>query len=205
MAEAGVRKLGSSATVYGDPDVVPVWEDYLLRPENPYSQSKAMAEQILKYFSCSGSAWKIATLRYFNPVGAHESGRIGEDPRGIFDNFMPFVTQMAVGRRESLNVYSGDYSIPGGEDMLTANLGTGCGYNVLEMVEAIRQASGKDAPYWMSRESRWDVACYYADPCLAELELNGHSERDLDRRCRDACRCQRMNPDGNAYGCACDT
>lgn len=226
MADAGVRKLvfSSSATVYGDPDVVPVREDHPLRPANPYGQSKAMVEQILKDLSCSDPAWKIAALRYFNPVGAHESGRIGEDPSGVPNNLMPFIAQVAVGRREMLNVYGGDYSTRDGtgvrdyihvvdlarghlaaleklatyEGMLTVNLGTGRGYSVLEMVEAFRRVSGKDVPYRISPRRSGDVACYYADPRLAELQLNWHAERDLDQMCRDAWRWQRMNPDGYA-------
>ena len=226
MAEAGVRKLvfSSSATVYGDPDAVPVREDHPLRPTNPYGHSKAMIETILQDLFRSDPAWKIALLRYFNPVGAHESGLIGEDPGGVPNNLLPFIAQVAVGRREALNVYGNDYPTPDGtgvrdyihvvdlacghlaaleklattSEVLSANLGTGRGYSVLEMVEAFRRASGRDIPYRIVARRPGDVAACYADPTLAERLLGWRAERGLERICRDAWRWQSMNPDGYA-------
>lgn len=226
MAEAGVRRLvfSSSATVYGDPDAVPVREDHPLRPTNPYGQSKAMSETILKDLYRSDRAWEIALLRYFNPVGAHESGLIGEDPNGVPSNLMPFIAQVAVGRREALNVFGNDYPTPDGtgvrdyihvvdlarghlaaleklgaaEEVLTVNLGTGQGYSVLEMVEAFRRASGKDIPCRLVPRRPGDIACCYADPELAEHLLGWHAEYGLDRMCQDAWRWQKMNPTGYA-------
>ena len=226
MAEAGVRKLvfSSSATVYGDPDAVPVREDHPLRPTNPYGHSKAMIETILQDLFRSDPAWKIALLRYFNPVGAHESGLIGEDPGGVPNNLLPFIAQVAVGRREALNVYGNDYPTPDGtgvrdyihvvdlarghlaaleklttsSDVLTVNLGTGRGYSVLEMVEAFRKASGKEIPYRIVSRRPGDVAACYADPALAARLLGWRAERGLERICRDAWRWQSMNPDGYA-------
>lgn len=226
MAEAGVRKLvfSSSATVYGDPDAVPVREDHPLRPTNPYGHSKAMIETILQDFFRSDPAWKIALLRYFNPVGAHESGLIGEDPGGVPNNLLPFIAQVAVGRREALNVYGNDYPTPDGtgvrdyihvvdlarghlaaleklattSEVLSVNLGTGRGYSVLEMVEAFRRASGRDIPYRIVARRPGDVAACYADPALAARLLGWRAERGLERICRDAWRWQSMNPDGYA-------
>ena len=226
MAEAGVRKLvfSSSATVYGDPDAVPVREDHPLRPTNPYGHSKAMIETILQDLFRSDPAWKIALLRYFNPVGAHESGLIGEDPGGVPNNLLPFIAQVAVGRREALNVYGNDYPTPDGtgvrdyihvvdlarghlaaleklattSEVLSVNLGTGRGYSVLEMVEAFRRASGRDIPYRIVARRPGDVAACYADPTLAARLLGWRAERGLERICRDAWRWQSMNPDGYA-------
>ncbi|PWB39709.1 MAG: UDP-glucose 4-epimerase GalE [Rhodocyclales bacterium] len=224
MAEAGVRRLvfSSSATVYGDPDAVPVGEDHPLRPANPYGRSKAMVESILQDLFRSDPAWKIALLRYFNPVGAHESGLIGEDPGGVPNNLMPFIAQVAVGRREALNVYGNDYPTPDGtgvrdyihvvdlarghlaalekleaaSGVLTVNLGTGRGYSVLEVVEVFRQASGRDIPYRIVARRPGDVAACYADPGLAARLFGWRAERGLEEMCRDAWRWQSMNPDG---------
>ena len=226
MAGAGVRKLvfSSSATVYGDPDAVPVGEDHPLRPTNPYGHSKAMIETILQDLFRSDPAWKIALLRYFNPVGAHESGLIGEDPGGVPNNLLPFIAQVAVGRREALNVYGNDYPTADGtgvrdyihvvdlacghlaaleklattSEVLSANLGTGRGYSVLEMVEAFRRASGRDIPYRIVARRPGDVAACYADPALAARLLGWRAERGLEQICRDAWRWQSMNPDGYA-------
>ncbi|MCL4680683.1 MAG: UDP-glucose 4-epimerase GalE [Rhodocyclaceae bacterium] len=226
MSEAGVRRLvfSSSATVYGDPDAVPVREDHPLRPTNPYGHSKAMIETILQDLSRSDPAWKIALLRYFNPVGAHESGLIGEDPGGVPNNLLPFIAQVAVGRREALNVYGNDYPTPDGtgvrdyihvvdlarghlaaleklatsSEVLSVNLGTGRGYSVLEMVEAFRRASGRDIPYRIVARRPGDVAACYADPALAARLLGWRAERGLERICRDAWRWQSMNPNGYA-------
>jgi UDP-glucose 4-epimerase len=226
MAEAGVHKIvfSSSATVYGDPDAVPVREDHPLRPKNPYGGSKAMVESILQDLVRSDPAWKVALLRYFNPVGAHESGLIGEDPGGVPNNLMPFIAQVAVGRREALNVYGNDYPTPDGtgvrdyihvvdlarghlaaleklsaaDGVLTVNLGTGRGYSVLEVVEAFRQASGRDIPYRFVARRAGDVAACYADPELATRVLGWRAERGLEEMCRDAWRWQSMNPNGYA-------
>ncbi|MDT3737635.1 MAG: UDP-glucose 4-epimerase GalE [Denitratisoma sp.] len=226
MSEAGVRQLvfSSSATVYGDPDAVPVGEDHPLRPTNPYGRSKVMVESILQDLFRSDSAWKIALLRYFNPVGAHESGLIGEDPGGVPNNLVPFIAQVAVGRREALNVYGNDYPTPDGTGVrdyihvvdlarghlaaleklatshavITANLGTGRGYSVLEVVEAFRQASGRDIPYRFVARRAGDVAACYADPELAARLLGWRAERGLEQMCRDAWRWQSMNPNGYA-------
>lgn len=226
MAEAGVRQLvfSSSATVYGDPDAVPVREDHPLRPTNPYGRSKAMVESILQDLFRSDLAWKFALLRYFNPVGAHESGLIGEDPGDVPNNLMPFIAQVAVGRREALNVYGNDYPTPDGtgvrdyihvvdlarghlaaleklatsHEVITANLGTGRGYSVLEMIDAFRQASGRDIPYRIVVRRAGDVAACYADPESAARLLGWRAERGLEQMCRDAWRWQSMNPDGYA-------
>jgi UDP-glucose 4-epimerase len=226
MAEAGVLRVvfSSSATVYGDPDAVPVRENHPLRPTNPYGRSKAMVESILQDLFRSDSAWKVALLRYFNPVGAHESGLIGEDPDGVPNNLMPYIAQVAVGRREALNVYGSDYPTPDGtgvrdyihvvdlarghlaaleklsaaDGVLTVNLGTGRGYSVLEVVEAFRQASGRDIPYRFVARRAGDVAACYADPELATRVLGWRAERGLEEMCRDAWRWQSMNPNGYA-------
>ena len=224
MADSGVRQLvfSSSATVYGDPDTVPVREDHPLRPTNPYGRSKSMVETILHDLFCSDPAWKIALLRYFNPVGAHESGLIGEDPGGVPNNLMPYIAQVAMGRREVLNVYGNDYPTPDGtgvrdyihvvdlarghlaaldklstsSEVLTVNLGTGRGYSVLEMVEAFRQASGREIPCRIVARRSGDVAACCADPALAARLLGWRAERGLDEMCRDVWRWQSMNPDG---------
>jgi UDP-glucose 4-epimerase len=200
---------------------VPVREDHPLRPMNPYGRSKAMVESILQDLACSDPAWKVALLRYFNPVGAHESGLIGEDPGGVPNNLVPFIAQVAAGRRETLNVYGNDYPTPDGtgvrdyihvvdlarghlaalekltsREVLTVNLGTGRGYSVLEMVEAFRQASGRDIPYRIVARRPGDVAACYADPGLAVRLLGWRAERGLEEMCRDAWRWQSMNPGG---------
>jgi UDP-glucose 4-epimerase len=226
MAEASVLRIvfSSSATVYGDPDAVPVREDHPLRPTNPYGRSKAMVESILQDLFRSDSAWKVALLRYFNPVGAHESGLIGEAPGGVPNNLMPYIAQVAVGRREALNVYGDDYPTPDGtgvrdyihvvdlarghlaaleklsaaDGVLTVNLGTGRGYSVLEVVEAFRQASSRDIPYRFVARRAGDVAACYANPELATRVLGWRAERGLEEMCRDAWRWQSMNPNGYA-------
>lgn len=226
MAAAGVRKLvfSSSATVYGDPESVPLREDHPIRPTNPYGQSKAMVETILRDLFRADPAWKIALLRYFNPVGAHESGLIGEDPAGVPNNLMPFVAQVAIGRREALSVYGNDYPTADGtgvrdyihvvdlarghlaaldrltfaEDVLTVNLGTGRGYSVLEVVAAFRRACGREIPCRLAPRRPGDVAVCYADPGLAESQLGWHAGFDLERMCCDTWRWQRMNPNGYA-------
>ena len=226
MAEAGLRKLvfSSSATVYGNPDYVPVREDHPLRPTNPYGRCKSMVEAILVDIAGSDPAWKIALLRYFNPVGAHESGLIGEDPAGVPNNLMPYIAQVAVGRRDALRVFGNDYPTPDGTgvrdyihvadlarghlaalkkldamtEVLAVNLGTGRGYSVLEMVDAFRKASGRDIPYRMVPRRPGDIAACYADPALAERLLGWRAECGIEEMCRDTWRWQSLNPDGYA-------
>lgn len=224
MAEFGVRVLvfSSSATVYGDPAQLPIREDFPLSATNPYGGSKLMVEQIYGDLAASDSAWQIALLRYFNPVGAHSSGTIGEDPNGLPNNLMPFVSQVAVGRREFLNVWGNDYATIDGtgvrdyihvmdlaEGHVRAlawlqnksgvhvfNLGTGRGYSVLEMVKAFEQASGKAVPYRISPRRPGDVAAVYADASKAERELGWKAVRDIDAMCQDAWHWQKQNPVG---------
>jgi UDP-glucose 4-epimerase len=224
MAQAGVQRLvfSSSATVYGDPDAVPVREDHPLRPTNPYGRSKAMIESILHDLWRADPAWRIALLRYFNPVGAHESGLIGEDPAGVPNNLMPYIAQVAIGRREALNVFGNDYPTPDGTgvrdyihvvdlarghlaaldrleasgEVLVVNLGTGRGYSVLEMVAAFRRASGREIPYRIVERRPGDIATCYADPSLAARLLGWRAERGIDEMCRDTWRWQSLNPHG---------
>jgi UDP-glucose 4-epimerase len=209
--------------VYGDPDQVPIPESAPIRPTNPYGQTKAMAEQILRDVAVSDPSWKITLLRYFNPVGAHESGLIGEDPQGIPNNLMPFVAQVAVGRRECLSVFGDDYPTPDGtgvrdyihvvdlaaghvkalqrpgtSGLLTVNLGTGQGVSVLEMVRAFEAASGRPVPWRVAPRRPGDVATVYADPAAALRELGWRATRGLDDMCRDSWRWQSMNPRGYA-------
>ncbi len=222
---AGARHIvfSSSATVYGDPSTVPITESAPIRPTNPYGQTKAMAEQILRDVAVSNPAWKISLLRYFNPVGAHATGLMGEDPQGIPNNLMPFVAQVAIGRRDSLSVYGNDYPTPdgtgvrdfihvvdlahghvkalqrpGASGLLTVNLGTGRGYSVLEMVRAFEKASGRPVPYRIVDRRPGDVATVYADTALAEKELGWKATRDIDDMCRDSWKWQSENPKGYA-------
>jgi UDP-glucose 4-epimerase len=218
MAKFGVDKLifSSSATVYGDPATVPIREDHALQTTNPYGASKLMIEDILRDQSKAAPAWRIALLRYFNPVGAHESGLIGEDPRGIPSNLLPFIAQVAEGRRERLAVFGNDYPTPDGTGMrdyihvvdlatghvkaleklaagtgvLTYNLGTGAASSVLDMVKAFERASGKPIPYTINPRRPGDVAICYAITDLAEKELGWKAERGVDRMCADAWRWQ---------------
>ena len=224
MQEGGVRQLvfSSSATVYGDPDRVPVREDAPLRATNPYGRTKLVMEQMLGDLCAADASFRVANLRYFNPVGAHPSGLIGEDPSGIPNNLMPFVCQVAVGRRERLQVFGNDYPTPDGtgvrdyihvvdlarahvdaleylqrEDRsVTVNLGTGRGNSVLELVDAFSRASGREIPYDIVPRRPGDVAAVYADPALAADLLGWRAELDLDAMCRDAWRWQSMNPNG---------
>lgn len=224
MAEFGCKQLvfSSSATVYGDPASVPIREDFPLSTTNPYGSSKLMVENILRDLAASDGGWSIALLRYFNPVGAHESGLIGEDPSGIPNNLMPYIAQVAVGMRESLNVFGSDYPTPDGtgvrdyihvvdlatghlkaldalasnQGVLTVNLGTGRGYSVLEVVAAFERASGRKVPYTLADRRPGDVAQCYADPSHAMQVLGWQAEYDLDRMCEDAWRWQSQNPNG---------
>ena len=223
MSAHGVKHVvfSSSATVYGDPETVPIRETARLRPTNPYGQTKLMCEQILHDVYVSDPAWKISLLRYFNPVGAHPSGLIGEDPQGIPNNLMPFIAQVAVGKRDALQVFGNDYPTADGTGVrdyihvvdlavghvkalersgdagvLTVNLGTGRGYSVLEMVRAFERASGRPVPHRIVGRRPGDVAVVYADPSLARDALGWRAEHGIDDMCRDGWRWQSTNPDG---------
>jgi UDP-glucose 4-epimerase len=224
MQRHGVKRFvfSSSATVYGDPQQLPLREDAPLSATNPYGRTKLMGEQILQDLAASDAGWQNAILRYFNPVGAHASGRIGEDPRGTPNNLMPYVAQVAVGRRERLAVYGDDYPTPDGtgvrdyihvEDLaeghvaavqrlfshpgsFLVNLGTGRGYSVLEVVAAYAAASGRPVPYAVVARRPGDVAACYADPALARDLLGWTARHDLDRMCADSWRWQHNNPQG---------
>lgn len=226
MQAARVKTLvfSSSATVYGNPHTVPIREEFPLSATNPYGQTKLMGEQILRDLERADPHWRIAYLRYFNPVGAHESGLIGEDPGGVPNNLMPYVAQVAAGRRERLMVFGGDYPTGDGTGVrdyihvcdladghlaalrylnergegMTVNLGTGRGYSVLEVVEAYRRASGKPIPYEIVARRHGDIASCYADPALAQRLLGWQARHDLDRMCADSWRWQSMNPLGFA-------
>ncbi|TFW18953.1 UDP-glucose 4-epimerase GalE, partial [Duganella callida] len=216
MAEAGVKTLvfSSSATVYGDPHAVPILEDFPLQATNPYGRSKLMIEQILRDVGLADAGWKIALLRYFNPVGAHESGLIGEDPNGIPNNLMPYIAQVAEGRRAQLAIFGNDYPTVDGTGVrdyihvvdlalghvktlqrlaevggvLTYNLGTGRGNSVLQMVHAFEQASGRRIPYQFAPRRAGDIAQCYADPGLAERELGWRAARGIEQMCADTWR-----------------
>ncbi len=224
MRTAGVRRIvfSSSATVYGDPEAVPIREDARVAPTNPYGHGKAMIERILLDLAASDPTWSIGILRYFNPVGAHESGRIGEDPRGVPNNLMPYISQVAVGRRERLSVFGGDWPTPDGTGVrdyihvvdlarghlaalahadrqggaFTVNLGTGIGCSVLDLVRAFERASGQKVPYRIVDRRPGDVAQCHADPALAARLLDWRAQYDLERMCADAWRWQQANPDG---------
>ena len=224
MDACGVKTLvfSSSATVYGDPQRLPLTEDHPLSATNPYGRSKLMVEDLLRDLHRSDASWRIGILRYFNPVGAHESGLIGEDPRGIPNNLLPFVAQVAVGQRAFLNVWGDDYATADGTgvrdyihvvdlavghlkalerlqavpDFLTVNLGTGIGYSVLDMVHAFEKASGKPVPYQVAPRRPGDIAACYAEPTAALELLGWRAERGLDAMCTDAWRWQSANPTG---------
>lgn len=226
MDAAGVKNIvfSSSATVYGDPHSVPIKEDFPLSATNPYGRSKLIIEDVLRDVFVSDSSWKIALLRYFNPVGAHISGTIGEDPSGIPNNLMPYISQTAVGIREKLSVFGGDYATPDGTGVrdyihvvdlakghlkaiealeakpdgyvLTVNLGTGQGYSVLDMVKAFEHASGKKVAYEIVDRRPGDIAMCYADPALAKELLGWQAEFGVERMCEDSWRWQSQNPDG---------
>ena len=224
MAEAGVKSLvfSSSATVYGDPASVPIREDFPTGPTNPYGRTKWMMEFVLSDLAAADPEWRVALLRYFNPVGAHASGRIGEDPNGLPNNLMPYVSQVAVGRLPQLRVFGGDYPTSDGTGVrdyihvvdlavghvaavrrlterpgvLTVNLGTGRGYSVIEVVKAFEKASGRPVPYEIVARRPGDVAQCYAEPGLAERELGWRAERGIDEMCADAWRWQSSNPEG---------
>lgn len=224
MQEHHVTSLvfSSSATVYGDPTALPLTEAMPTgQPTNPYGQSKLMVELLLKDLYRANSNWNITLLRYFNPVGAHPSGKIGEDPNGIPNNLMPFIAQVASGKRAFLSVFGDDYDTPDGtgvrdyihvEDLAaghlkaldklpgaglkTYNLGTGQGYSVLEMVRAFEKASDKPVPFEIAPRRPGDVASCYADASLAEKELGWRAEKGIQQMCTDSWRWQSNNPDG---------
>ncbi len=224
MAETGVKSIvfSSSATVYGDPAQVPIREDAALSVTNPYGRSKLIIEEILQDVARADAGWKIALLRYFNPVGAHDSGLIGEDPNGIPNNLMPYVAQVAVGKLPCLSVFGDDYPTPDGTGvrdyihvvdlakghlaalntlarvggLMTVNLGTGQGYSVLEMVRAFETASGRSVAYRIAPRRPGDIATCYADPSLAKELFGWQAQKNLEDMCVDAWRWQSMNPQG---------
>lgn len=224
MRSAGVRNFvfSSSATVYGDPAFLPISEDFPTRATNPYGWSKLMTEQVLRDIQKATPDWSVTLLRYFNPVGAHPSGLLGEDPQGIPNNLMPYLAQVAVGRRDFLPVYGGDYPTPDGTGVrdyihvmdladghlaaLSArqgmpgvhvfNLGTGRGYSVLELLAAFGRAVGRDLPCKLVARRPGDIAECWADPALAERELGWRARRSLDDMARDTWNWQSRNPNG---------
>lgn len=226
MRRHGVKKIifSSSATVYGDPAFVPITEECPKgKITNPYGQTKAMLEQILTDLHSADPQWSVILLRYFNPVGAHKSGLIGEDPAGIPNNLTPYITQVAVGRLKEVGVFGNNYDTPDGTgvrdyihvvdlaighvkalekiytsqpDVRIYNLGTGRGYSVLQMIEAFSKACGKKIPYVIKERRPGDIAQCYADASLAEKELGFKAERGIDEMCEDAWRWQHQNPQG---------
>ncbi len=224
MGEHAVSKLvfSSSATVYGTPEQLPLTESSPLSSTSPYGATKLMGEAILRDVARARPDWSVATLRYFNPVGAHESGEIGENPRGTPNNLMPYITQVAVGLRERLTVFGNDYPTPDGtgvrdyihvqdlaeghvaalrhlidkQSSATVNLGTGRGHSVLELIAAFEKASGRAIPYDIAARRPGDVAACYADASLARELLGWQSRRDLATMCEDSWRWQRLNPNG---------
>jgi UDP-glucose 4-epimerase len=227
MRRHGVRKLvfSSSATVYGDQAPVPMREEFPTSATSPYGWTKVMIEQVLRDVAAADPSWRVALLRYFNPVGAHASGTIGEDPQGIPNNLVPFIAQVAVGRLDNLQVFGDDYPTPDGtalrdyihvEDLAaghlaalhklgstdapvsTWNLGTGKGTSVLEVLAAFSRAVGRELPYEVVGRRPGDIAASYADPSRAEAELGWRATRDIDDMCRDVWRWQSQNPEGYA-------
>jgi UDP-glucose 4-epimerase len=224
MAKHGCKDMvfSSSATVYGDPHTVPIHEDFPIGATNPYGRTKVMIEMILQDLCVSDPAWNVALLRYFNPVGAHESGQIGEDPNGIPNNLVPFISQVAVGKREKLHIFGHDYPTPDGTGVrdyihvvdlaighlkaleklafdpgcVVYNLGTGQGYSVLDVVKAFEKASGREIPYTLADRRPGDIATCYADPAFAKQELGWVAEKGIDEMCADAWRWQSANPHG---------
>ena len=224
MREFGCKTLvfSSSATVYGDPHTLPIKENFPLSVTNPYGRSKLVIEEVLRDVYVADVSWRIALLRYFNPVGAHKSGLIGEDPNNIPNNLMPYISQVAVGKLETLSVFGGNYDTPDGtgvrdyihvvdlakghvkslqalgikSQVLTVNLGTGNGYSVLDVVKAFERASGKVVPYLIVERRLGDVAACYADPAYALVKLGWSAEYGLEEMCEDTWRWQSKNPDG---------
>ena len=224
MDRAGVRRIvfSSSATVYGDPQSVPITESSALQVTNPYGRTKLMCEDMLRDLQAADPRWHVAILRYFNPVGAHESGLIGEHPNGIPNNLMPFITQVAVGKREFLSIFGKDYPTPDGtgvrdyihvvdlaqghlaalrylqerQQSITVNLGTGRGVSVKELADTFARVNGVPVPYKFADRRPGDVAACYADTRLAERELGWTARLGVERMCADAWRWQSGNPDG---------
>ncbi len=224
MAKYDVKNIvfSSSATVYGDPAHLPITEEFPLTATNPYGNSKLFIEYILQDLHKSDNAWNIVLLRYFNPVGSHASGRIGENPNGIPNNLMPFMAQVAVGKLSELSIFGNDYPTPDGTGVrdyihvvdlalghikaiekltenpgvVVYNLGTGRGYSVLEMVKAFEKSAEREVPYRIVDRRPGDIAACYADPSKAAHELDWQAERGLDAMCRDAWRWQSENPNG---------
>lgn len=225
MCKVGVKKIvfSSSATVYGSPEVIPITEDCPKgQCTNPYGWTKSMMEQIMTDMQKADPEWDVVLLRYFNPVGAHESGRIGEDPKGIPNNLMPYISQVAVGKLDKLGVFGDDYDTPDGTGvrdyihvvdladghvraikkileapgLVVYNLGTGVGYSVLDMVKAFSKACGKEIPYEIKPRREGDIAMCYANPAKAKAELGWEAKRGLDEMCADTWRWQSQNPNG---------
>ena len=224
MAEYSCKSIvfSSSATVYGDPHTTPITEDFPLSATNPYGRSKLFVEEILRDLYISDNEWKIVLLRYFNPVGAHISGTIGEDPNGIPNNLMPFIAQTAVGKRKELSVFGNDYDTVDGtgvrdyihvvdladahvkaiekinrfDKVMTINLGTGVGYSVLEMVKAFEKASCRKVSYVIAPRRTGDIATCFADPAYAKEILGWEATKGIDKMCEDGWRWQSTNPNG---------
>ncbi len=224
MRRHGVKNIvfSSSATVYGSPKTVPIREDFALHVTNPYGRTKLMLEEILTDLHTSDPAWNVILLRYFNPIGAHKSGRIGENPRGIPNNLLPYVAQVAVGKLECVNVFGNDYDTPDGTGVrdyihvvdlslghvkalkklgenpgvVAYNLGTGVGYSVLDIIHAFERACGKKIPYRITARRPGDIAVCYADATKAYQELGWKAVRNLDEMCEDSWRWQKNNPNG---------
>ena len=224
MAENNCKSIifSSSATVYGDPHTTPILEKFPVSATNPYGRSKLMVEEILRDVYVADNEWKIVLLRYFNPVGAHKSGTIGEDPNGVPNNLMPFIAQVAVGKREYLSIFGDDYNTVDGtgvrdyihvvdlahghlnaldriksfNEVMTINLGTGNGYSVLEMIQAFEKASAKKVPYKIAPRRAGDIATCFADPSYAKEVLNWEAQKGIDEMCEDIWHWQSRNPDG---------
>jgi len=224
MRKHGIKNLvfSSSATVYGDPEIVPITEESPLSATNPYGRTKLMLEDVLRDVYRADNSLNIALLRYFNPVGAHVSGTIGEDPRGIPNNLMPYITKVAIGELKELNVFGDDYNTPDGtgvrdyihvvdlakghlkaleklsknSGLVTYNLGTGNGYSVLDIVKAFSEACGKEIPYKITARRPGDIATCYAEPKKANEELGWSAEKGIKEMCEDSWRWQSKNPKG---------
>lgn len=224
MKKYDVKKFvfSSSATVYGDPHTCPILEDFPLSVTNPYGRTKLMVEDMLRDICYADKTIDVAILRYFNPIGAHKSGRIGEEPSGIPNNIMPYITKVAIGQLPHLNVFGDDYPTPDGTGvrdyihvldlasghvkaleklnenpgLVTYNLGTGKGYSVLELVNALKKASGREIPYKITSRREGDIASCYADPSKAEKELGWNAKYKIDEMCEDSWRWQSNNPNG---------
>lgn len=224
MEKHNVKSLvfSSSATVYGKPKTVPIKEDFPLSVSNPYGRTKLITEDMLRDIYKSDNEWNIAILRYFNPIGAHESGRIGENPNGIPNNLLPYIAKVAAGQLECVNVFGDDYDTPDGTGvrdyihisdlaeghikalqklsehpgLVTYNLGTGVGYSVLEIIKSFEKACGKKIPYKIAPRRAGDIDMCYADPLKAKEELGWEAARGIDKMCEDAWRWQVQNPNG---------